>query len=170
MVDERTEYPEFPLRLPNGGPVARGRLLDAESAEGTQKFVVAAGSPVRADVVPSFATRKPTSYRTRQRLIREGAIRESSNPRGWLETTRDIECSSPSAAAQVVIGCNVNGLGVWKTADGRSLATHIGQAAAGSGRPWLVRGRTQPPAADQLPLHGGDPRLVHRRPRSGVGR
>ncbi|MFE4665240.1 DUF4357 domain-containing protein [Streptomyces sp. NPDC056716] len=133
------EFPEFRLQLPKSKLVARG-WLKPEKGSAKKPFVVAAGSPVRATMVRSFATRKPTAYHTRQRLIADGAIRDSESQPGWLETTRDITCSSPSAAASILMGCSVNGLGVWRGPDGRSLAAYLGQAAAGSGGPWLIRG------------------------------
>ncbi|MFI6016777.1 DUF4357 domain-containing protein [Streptomyces sp. NPDC051287] len=133
-------YPDFLLRLPNGGPVARGRLLAERGAKGSRKFVVLAGSPVRAETVPSFAVRKPPSYRRRQQLIEEGAIRESERWPGWLETIEDIEFTSPSGAAEILMGCSTNGWGAWKSADGLSLAAHLGQASAGPNRPWFIRG------------------------------
>ncbi|MFJ8989970.1 DUF4357 domain-containing protein [Streptomyces sp. NPDC102279] len=134
------EYPEFRLRLPNGRMVARGRLLQERGARGSRKFLVLAGSPVRANTVPSFATRRPPSYYTRQQLIDTGAIRKSDRWPGCLETMSDIECTSPSTAAEVLMGCSVNGWGVWKSADGRSLIEHLGQSSAVPNRPWLVRG------------------------------
>ncbi|TDD27783.1 hypothetical protein E1287_33935 [Actinomadura sp. KC06] len=51
MVDE---YPELQLRLPKGGPLAYGRLMDEQGTNGSQKFMVLAGSPAREDSVPSF--------------------------------------------------------------------------------------------------------------------
>ncbi|MFD4015334.1 DUF4357 domain-containing protein [Streptomyces sindenensis] len=134
------DFPEFRLRLPNGKMVARGRLLPEKGAKGSRKFVVAAGSPVRANTVPSFAARKPPSYYTRQQLIDTGVIRRSDHWRGYLETASDIECTSPSAAAEILMGCSVNGWGVWKSADGRALIDHFGPSAAVPNRPWLVRG------------------------------
>ncbi|MGW7242157.1 DUF4357 domain-containing protein [Streptomyces sp. NPDC054804] len=108
-------YPDFLLRLPNGGPVARGRLLSERGAKGSRKFVVLAGSPVRAETVPSFAVRKPPSYRRRQQLIEEGAVRESERWPGWLETIEDLEFTSPSGAAEILMGCSTNGWGAWKS-------------------------------------------------------
>ncbi|MFF4559453.1 DUF4357 domain-containing protein [Streptomyces sp. NPDC001435] len=140
MTEEHAQYPEFRLRLRRGGPMARGWLVAQGDGKRGHRFVVAAGSPVRAKVVPSFAMRKPTSYRVRQGLIEEGAIRESERHPGWLATTRNIECSSPSAAAEILMGCSVNGLGLWRSADDRSLGAHLGRAAAGANRPWLIRG------------------------------
>ncbi|MFB7077013.1 DUF4357 domain-containing protein [Streptomyces sp. NPDC056308] len=134
------EFPEFRLRLPNGKMVARGRLLSEKGAKGSRMFVVAAGSPVRANTVPSFAARNPPSYYTRQQLIDTGVIRRSDRWRGYLETVSDIECTSPSAAAEILMGCSVNGWGVWKSADGRALIDHVGQSSAVPNRPWLARG------------------------------
>ncbi|MQL61098.1 DUF4357 domain-containing protein [Streptomyces vinaceus] len=133
-------YPEFRLRLPGGGPEARGRLLKEKGTNGSQKFVVLAGSPGRTEVVPSFPHRMPSSYRLRQRLIAEGVLVESASRPGWLETTRDIECNSPSAAAEILVGRSANGWTEWKSADGHPLADYIDQVWWGRSRAWLVRG------------------------------
>ncbi|MER6213697.1 DUF4357 domain-containing protein [Streptomyces sp. NPDC001674] len=134
------QYPEFLLQLPNGGPIARGQLLADAGARGSQRFVVAAGSPARAEEVPSYARRKPHSYRVRRKLIEEGALQESSRWPGWLESSRDIECSSPSAAAEILMGCSTNGGGMWRTAEGQALAAYLGPQSAAPRRAWLVRG------------------------------
>ncbi|MCC0094812.1 DUF4357 domain-containing protein [Streptomyces flavotricini] len=134
------EYPEFRLHLPKGGPVARGQLSADRGARGSQKFVVSAGSPARAQEAPSFEIRKPPSFRERRQLIADGSIRESSRWPGYLEANRDIECSSPSAAAEILMGCSTNGLGAWKTAEGQPLAKYLGQQSPGPNRAWLVRG------------------------------
>ncbi|WP_217130835.1 DUF4357 domain-containing protein [Streptomyces sp. AC558_RSS880] len=135
-----TQYPEFRLRLPGDGPEARGRLLTDKGTNGSQKFVVLAGSPGRAEVVPSFPHRMPSSYRLRRRLIDEGALVESATWPGWLETTRDIECNSPSAAAEILVGRSANGWAEWKSADGHPLADYLDQVWWGRNRAWLVRG------------------------------
>lgn len=98
------EYPEFQLRLPHGGPTARGRLLSEMGTNGSQKMVVLAGSPARRDIVPSFPLRMPSSHRLRENLIAEGAIRETATWPGWLEVVQDVECNSPSAAGDVLMG------------------------------------------------------------------
>ncbi|MEU6891137.1 DUF4357 domain-containing protein [Streptomyces sp. NPDC046557] len=134
------QYPEFLLQLPNGGPIARGQLLADPGARGSQRFVVAAGSAARAEEVPSYARRKPHSYRVRRKLIEEGALRESSRWSGWLECSRDIECSSPSAAAEILMGCSTNGGGMWRTAEGQALSAYLGPQSASPRRAWLVRG------------------------------
>lgn len=133
------EYPEFLLRLPRGGPMARGRLLTEKGTNGSQKMVVLAGSPARSDVVPSFPVRMPSSHRLREQLREEGTIKETTTWPGWLEVVRDVECNSPSAAAEILLGRSANGWLEWKTADGRPLADFLEQASAGPSRAWLVR-------------------------------
>jgi 5-methylcytosine-specific restriction protein B len=135
-----TAYPEFRLRLPNGGPEARGRLLAEKGTNGSQKFVVLAGSPGRSEVVPSFPVRMPSSYRLRRRLIEEGVLVPSAHWPGWLETTRDVECNSPSAAAEILVGRSANGWTEWKSADGHPLSDYLDQVWWGPNRAWLVRG------------------------------
>ncbi|MBN1174071.1 MAG: DUF4357 domain-containing protein [Micromonosporaceae bacterium] len=134
------EYPEFQLSLPHGGLVARGRLLSDKGTNGSQKFTVLAGSPVRAEVVPSFRARIPSSYKLREQLIVEGAIVTSTKFPDHLETTRDITCNSPSAAGDILTGSSANGWTQWKTTDGRPLADFLEQAGWGPNRTWLVRG------------------------------
>ncbi|MFF4793455.1 DUF4357 domain-containing protein [Streptomyces sp. NPDC001276] len=135
-----TPYPEFRLRLPGGGPEARGRLLTEKGTNGSQKFVVLAGSPGRSHVVPSFPARMPAAYRLRQRLIDEGILTESATWPGWLETTQDVECNSPSAAAEILVGRSANGWLEWKTSDGHPLSDFLDQVWWGPNRAWLVRG------------------------------
>lgn len=140
MAADGTPYPEFRLRLPGGGPEARGRLLTEKGTNGSQKFVVLAGSPGRPHVVPSFPVRMPASYRLRQRLIDEGILTESTRWPGWLETTQDVECNSPSAAAEILVGRSANGWLEWKTSDGHPLSDYLDQVWWGPSRAWLVRG------------------------------
>ncbi|TVT60824.1 DUF4357 domain-containing protein [Amycolatopsis rhizosphaerae] len=133
-------YPEFQLRLPHGGPIARGRLLEEKGANGSQKFVVFAGCPVRPDVVPSFPIRMPSSHIFREHLIQDGQIVESTKWPGFLETATDITCGSPSAAAEILVGRSANGWTKWKTDDGHPLADYLSVPAFGPNRTWLVRG------------------------------
>lgn len=140
MADDEPQYPEFRLRLPGAGPEARGRLLAEKGTNGSQKFVVLAGSPGRPEVVPSFPVRMPSSYRLRQRLIEDGKLTESTTWPGWLEATQDIECNSPSAAAEILVGRSANGWQEWKSADGHPLSDYLDQVWWGPNRAWLVRG------------------------------
>jgi 5-methylcytosine-specific restriction protein B len=140
MAEDGTPYPEFRLKLPAGGPEARGRLLTEKGTNGSQKFVVLAGSPGRPEVVPSFPVRMPSSYRLRQRLIDDGLLVESESRPGWLELVEDVECNSPSAAAEILVGRSANGWLEWKTADGHPLSDYLDQVWWGPNRAWLVRG------------------------------
>ncbi|GGS66300.1 DUF4357 domain-containing protein [Streptomyces cinerochromogenes] len=133
-------YPEFRLRLPGGGPEARGRLLAEKGTNGSQKFVVLAGSPGRPEVVPSFPVRIPSSYRLRQRLIAESVFVESETWPGWMELVEDVECNSPTAAAEILVGRSANGWLEWKSPDGHPLSDYLDQVWWGPNRTWLVRG------------------------------
>lgn len=134
------EYPEFRIRLPHGGPVGHGRLLDEKGTNGSQKFKVLAGSPVRAEVVPSFPVRMPASNGLRERLISEGKIARSTTWPDYLETAEDIVCNSPSSAAEILVGRSSNGFLEWKTADGHPLADFLEASWHGPNRVWLIRG------------------------------
>ncbi|MEU0482661.1 DUF4357 domain-containing protein [Streptosporangium sp. NPDC006013] len=131
---------EFQIRLPHSEFMARGRLLDEVGTNGSQMFLVCAGSPVRPNFVPSFPVQMSSSHRFRQRLIDEGSIVESTTWPGYLETSRDIPCNSPSAAAEILVGRSANGWEEWKSADGHPLRDFLPQMEWGRRRTWLVRG------------------------------
>lgn len=138
MADD--DYPAFRLRLPNGGPEALGRQTDKMGTNGSLRFVVAPGQPVRPDVVPSFSRRVPSAHKLREQLISEGRIKQSQTWPGWLETRDEITFNSPSEAAAVLTGRSSNGWTHWKTEDGRPLADFMSGTAWGPKRSWLVRG------------------------------
>lgn len=165
-----TEYPEFQLRLPNGGPLARGRLLEEYGTNGSQQFLVLAGSPARPDHVPSFPARMQASYRLREKLIGEGVIGESETWPGWLETTKDVTCNSPSSAAEILVGRSANGFAEWKSSDGHPLSDFVAQAGRGPRRTWLVRGSNVSGAdlVQRLWLPEGRVSLAATRLRAGV--
>lgn len=133
-------YPEFQLRLPYNGPLAHGQLLDEKGTNGSQKFLIRAGSPARSDIVPSFPVQMSSSHRRREQLIAEGRMVESTTLPGFLETTEDIVCNSPSGAAEVLVGRAANGYTHWKTGDGHPLADFLPASWYGPNRTWLVRG------------------------------
>jgi 5-methylcytosine-specific restriction protein B len=140
MPGSHPAYPEFRLRLPHSGPVARGRLLDEMGTNGSQKFLVLAGSPARKEVVPSFPVRMTSSHRLRERLISRGMLAKSPTWPGFLEATQDITCNSPSAAAEILVGRSANGWREWQTEDGHPLSDFLELPAWGPSRTWLVRG------------------------------
>ncbi|GAA1946091.1 DUF4357 domain-containing protein [Kitasatospora viridis] len=134
------EYQEFKLRVTVGGPVARGRLLPEMGSNGSQKFLVYAGAPARARVVPSFEERRASSYRLRMQLTDDGKLRPSEQWPGLLELVEDVECNSPSAAAEILMGRSANGWTRWRTEDDRPLSEFMPGVWAGPNRAWLVRG------------------------------
>ncbi|MDA3647123.1 DUF4357 domain-containing protein [Saccharopolyspora indica] len=134
------EYPEFQLKLPYNGPLAHGRMLREKGNNGAQQFVVFAGSPVRPEVVPSFAANLPAPYHVREKLIADSVIVSSTSFPGFLEFTADHTFGSPSSAADVILGSSVNGYTHWKTADGRLLGDFFEATGSGPNRTWLVRG------------------------------
>ncbi|WP_232283800.1 DUF4357 domain-containing protein [Saccharomonospora cyanea] len=120
--------------------MARGHLLEEKGTNGSQQFMVCAGSPVRPEIVPSFPDRMRSSYALREQLISEGRIVQSSTYPGYLETTEDITCNSPSAAAEILVGRSSNGWQEWKSSEGHPLSDYLPASWHGPNRTWLVRG------------------------------
>ena len=60
----------------------------------------------------------PASIAMRKQLIDDGTLVRKDDV---YEFTRDVEFSSPSAAAAVIEGGSANGLIEWKTHDGKRL-------------------------------------------------
>ncbi len=80
-------------------------------------IVVLAGSQAVLTERPS-AQKYPWPINMRQQLKEQGALRENA---GHLLFAKDIEFSSPSAAAAVIHGGHANGLTAWKNKDGETL-------------------------------------------------
>ncbi|MBX3730821.1 MAG: GIY-YIG nuclease family protein [Candidatus Sumerlaeia bacterium] len=80
-------------------------------------FVVYKDSTAVRDLRPS-ADQAPNIVTLRERLVSEGVLVERD---GLLHSMRDMEFSSPSAAAAVVHGGSANGLTSWKDSSNRSL-------------------------------------------------
>ena len=89
----------------------------AEGQRTPNGFVVYSGSTAVLEHRPS-AEAYPYVIAERKQLIAEGTLIEKN---GFLAFTKDIEFSSPSAAAAVVHGGSANGLISWKTKDGKTL-------------------------------------------------
>lgn len=53
-------------------------------------------------------------------LIDGGVLVESATWPGWMETTQDVECNSPSAAAEILVGRSANGWREWKSTEGHT--------------------------------------------------
>lgn len=93
------------------GLIARGRRTPTG-------FVILADSQAVAETRPSAEQYWPTLLSLRQQLIADGTLLSKD---GHLLFTTDAEFSSPSAAASIVHGGNMNGLIAWKTPQGKTL-------------------------------------------------
>ncbi|MFD7684889.1 DUF4357 domain-containing protein [Streptomyces sp. NPDC059781] len=136
------EYPEFRLRLPSGDGIdrARGVLLDETGTNGSRKFLVRSGSPVRDHVRPSLGKHFKAQVKRREELRAQGVLVPSVRWPGWLELTEDVVFGSPSFAAVVLVGAPRNGWEEWRTEDDRPLSDFMSGVWAGPNRTWLVRG------------------------------
>ncbi len=85
-------------RTPDGFVVLRGSTAVLQERESTKSW--------------------PATIATRKQLIAEGALTQKD---GFYEFVRDVQFSSPSAAAAVIEGGSANGLVEWKTKDGVTL-------------------------------------------------
>jgi hypothetical protein len=81
-------------------------------------FVVLAGSQAVLEERQSAVKKHPFVVKRRAELLESGALVPDG---GNLRFTRDVEFSSPSAAAGVIQGGGANGLYEWRTADGTKL-------------------------------------------------
>jgi hypothetical protein len=81
-------------------------------------FVVFAKSTAVLSVRPSAESQYPNTIALRLRLIQDKTLVEQE---GVYLFTKDVEFTSPSAAAAVVHGGSANGLTAWKDKHGKSL-------------------------------------------------
>jgi hypothetical protein len=81
-------------------------------------FVVFAGSTAVLEDRSSAKKQGPWIINLRNRLKEENALQEKS---GLLIFTRDVEFSSPSAAAAVIHGGNAAGPLAWRDSTGKTL-------------------------------------------------
>lgn len=80
-------------------------------------FVVFRGSQATLELRPSAP---PWVIHQREKLLLDGTLRDLD---GRFEFTKDIEFTSPSAAAAIVCGGHVNGLTAWRNSEGKDLKT-----------------------------------------------
>lgn len=104
------------------GQFSKVLLCEMKGAKGRGQrtangFVVFKGSTAVLKERPS-ADSYPYVLAQRKQLIAEGTLAEKD---GFLAFTKDVEFSSPSAAAAVIHGGSANGLIAWRTEDGRLL-------------------------------------------------
>jgi hypothetical protein len=105
------------ITQPGGVLVCRNKGAEAQGQRTSNGFVVFQGSTAVAKHRPS-ANAYPYVIAQRNQLIADGTLVLKS---GYLAFARNVEFSSPSAAAAVINGGSANGLIAWKTGDGTSL-------------------------------------------------
>lgn len=103
------QQPHLICKIKNA--VAHGRRTESG-------FVVFAKSTAVLNVRPSAESQYPNTIALRQRLIQEKTLVEQD---GVYVFTKDVEFTSPSAAAAVVHGGSANGLTAWRDKNGKSL-------------------------------------------------
>ena len=91
--------------------IARGRRTEGG-------FVVFAKSTAVPAVRPSAEAQYPNTVALRKKLIADNTLVEGD---GLYVFTKDVEFSSPSAAAAVIHGGSANGLTAWKDESGKTL-------------------------------------------------
>lgn len=105
----------------------KGKGVLASGYESSQGFVVKTGSQAVADSVPSMRQHVRGMFDLRQELVANGVLVLAD---GLYRFTQDYSFSSPSTAAEVVLGRSANGRIEWKDAQGRTLkALQEAQAA-----------------------------------------
>jgi hypothetical protein len=113
----------IPVAQPAAKPQSGGLLFcRRKGAEGRghrtpDGFVVLKGSTAVLQERES-AKSWPATIATRKQLIADGTLIKKD---GFYEFTRDVQFSSPSAAAAAIEGGSANGLIEWKTKDGVTL-------------------------------------------------
>ena len=113
-------HPRRPTRCET--PIGRLLFCRRKGAKGRghrtpDGFVVLKGSTAVLQERES-AKSWPATTATRKQLIADGTLIEKD---GFYEFTRDVQFSSPSAAAAAIEGGSANGLIEWKTKDGVTL-------------------------------------------------
>ncbi|MEO6033129.1 MAG: GIY-YIG nuclease family protein [Burkholderiaceae bacterium] len=101
--------PELVCKIKNA--LARGRRTEGG-------FVVFAHSSAVLTIRPSAEMQYPNTVSLRQKLIQDATLVEKG---GLYIFVKDVEFSSPSAAAAVIHGGSANGLTAWKDERGISL-------------------------------------------------
>lgn len=105
--------------------IVSARGVEARGMPSSQGFVVYAGSHATKSLTDSF----PAYWREmHEELIRQGVLRDVG---AAYELSQDYTFPSPSAAASVMVGRNMNGRKEWKTEAGATLKS-IQEAAGGA--------------------------------------
>lgn len=103
--------------------------VDARAQYTSDGMTVLKGSTARKTVAPNFQTK--SFFQTRQKLIDAGILKLKDE---HLVYTEDYTFGSPSAAAAITIGNNVNGWDAWRREDGKTLDEVIRKAIEPDGK------------------------------------
>lgn len=103
----------------------RAKGIEARGVDGSEGFVVRAGSQAVKDEVPSCPA---SAVKLRTWLLAQGVLEPAG---AGYRLTQDYTFDSPSTAAGVLLGRSSNGRVEWKDAEGRTLK-EIQEAEAGS--------------------------------------
>jgi len=116
-------HPVFePLTKVDGGPTKQQRYFcrssggDGQGLYTEEGFVVLKGSSGRVEMVRSYAS--SPGARIRLRLLEQGVMKQDGDR---VVFQKDHLFSSPSTAAQMVLGRTANGWIEWRTAEGVAL-------------------------------------------------
>jgi len=102
---------------PGGTLYCRNKGAEARGQRTATGFVVFRDSTAVTKERPATESH-PTVLSRRKELIKDETLIDKD---GYLVFTKDVEFSSPSAAAAVIHGGSANGLIAWKTEDGKTL-------------------------------------------------
>jgi hypothetical protein len=102
----------------------KAKGIEARAVDTAEGFVVRAGSQAVKEEVPSCL---PNASKLRKALRQKGVLEDAGS---CYRFSQDYTFSSPSAAADVLLGHSANGRIVWKDAKGRTLK-EIQEASAG---------------------------------------
>lgn len=97
--------------------------VNARAQYSPEGMTILKGSTARKTVTPSFEAK--SFYQTRLKLLDSGILKTEGE---HLVYTEDFTFGSPSAAAAITIGNNVNGWEAWRTEDGKTLDEVIRKA------------------------------------------
>lgn len=96
----------------------QGKGIVATGRDTAQGFIVRAGSQATKDITPSLKEYFPSTCDLRAQLLANGVLADDKDR---LRFTQDYTFTSPSLAAQVVLGRSANGRIDWKDANGKTL-------------------------------------------------
>jgi hypothetical protein len=104
--------------------ILKGKGIEARGIDGTEGFVVRAGSTASKTEAPSLAAHLMDF---RKALVAKGVLVDTGE---FFRVSQDYTFSSPSAAGAVLLGRSTNGRTEWKNAAGKTLKEIQDQATS----------------------------------------